>query len=82
MFHQTLYHIDGILNNKSLKVVIKRSPTIDEEYFIFKPTDKYINDTSYHTVYDIVNVNIDEFISIAFNYGINLKIKTKSESLR
>lgn len=48
-------------NDTIKRVIIKRSPTVEEKYFLFNVNDEYLNKTSIHTKYNECNISINDF---------------------
>ena len=51
-------------DGNSLKVIIKRAPTMEERYFLFNADNNYIRETSYHTNYEEITMSLKEFKSM------------------
>lgn len=48
-------------NGTTKRVIIKRSPTVEERYFLFNVNDEYLNKTSIHTKYNECDISINDF---------------------
>ena len=62
------------MSNDTIKriIIIKRSPTAEERYFLFNVNDEYLNKTSIHTKYNECDVSIDDFRNYLNNNNIIL----------
>lgn len=59
-------------NDITKRVIIKRSPTVEERYFLFNVNDEYLNKTSIHTKYNECDISIDDFRNYLNNNNIIL----------
>ena len=60
IYHTVIFNIH-MSNNTIKRIIIKRSPTVEERYFPFNVNDEYLNKTSIHTKYGECNISINDF---------------------
>lgn len=59
-------------NDITKRVIIKRSPTAEERYFLFDVNNEYLNKTSIHTKYNECDISINDFKKYLNNNNIIL----------
>lgn len=60
IYQMSIFNIH-LPNDTTKRVIIKRSPTAEERYFLFNVNDEYLNKASIHTKYNECDISINDF---------------------